>query len=66
MSRDDVRAELDQAKTALATVAEQFTQSPEHAGAAGDPLGALYFAVHHLYRAVEKLAGESGASQKGA
>jgi hypothetical protein len=59
MTREEVRDELAQAARALATVADEFTQAPDAAeGEAASPLNALYFAVHHLHRAVEKLAAE--------
>ena len=58
MTRDEVRDELEQAAAALAVVAQQISHTTGAASEEGDPLGALYFAVHHLYRAVEKLAAE--------
>ena len=55
MTRQEVRHELEQARAALAVVSNHFREAEQ---ATQSPLGALYFAVDHLYRAVEKLAAE--------
>jgi hypothetical protein len=55
MTREEVHSELEQARSALDVVANHFQEAEQETQS---PLGALYFAVHHLCRAVEKLAAE--------